>query len=83
MSKFNTAVAEARIPILCSIEPQDTVLRSPTPPSAVGMNLGTMNSEIPRVPAGASGRRASTIWIMFSVKSCSPAEMKILVPEIL
>jgi hypothetical protein len=47
------------------------------------MNLGTMNKEIPRVPAGESGRRASTMWMIFSVKSCSPAEMKILVPEIL
>ena len=39
-----------------------------------------MNSEMPRVPSGASGRRASTMWTMFSVRSCSPAEMKILVP---
>jgi hypothetical protein len=46
------------------------------------MNLGTINNEIPLVPAGASGRRARTIWIMFSVKSCSPAEMKIFVPVI-
>ncbi|MCY1427829.1 hypothetical protein D9M71_436920 [compost metagenome] len=61
LSKFSTAVAEARIPILCSIEPQVTALRSPMPLSAVGMNLGTINNEIPRVPAGASGRRASTM----------------------
>jgi hypothetical protein len=33
LSKLSTAVADARIPILCSIEPQATVLRSPTPPS--------------------------------------------------
>ena len=32
------------------------------------------------VPAGASGRRARTMWRMFSVKSCSPQEMKIFVP---
>jgi hypothetical protein len=37
---------------------------------------------MPRVPAGASGNRASTRWTMFSVRSCSPAEMKILVPVI-
>ena len=37
---------------------------------------------MPRVPAGASGRRASTRCTMFSVRSCSPAEMKILVPVI-
>ena len=35
---------------------------------------------MPLVPPGASGRRASTRWRMFSVRSCSPAEMKILVP---
>ena len=29
LSKFNTQVAEALIPILCSIEPQVTGLRSP------------------------------------------------------
>ena len=35
------------------------------------------------MPAGASGRRASTRWTMFSARSCSPAEMKILVPVML
>ncbi|MOA23818.1 hypothetical protein D3C78_1444630 [compost metagenome] len=68
------------MPILCSMEPQDTALRSPTVPSAVGRNFGTMNSEMPLVPAGASGRRARTMWTMLSAMSCSPAEMKILVP---
>ncbi len=38
---------------------------------------------MPRVPGGPSGNRASTRWMMFSVRSCSPAEMKILVPVIL
>ena len=28
---------------------------------------------MPRVPGGASGSRASTRWMMFSVRSCSPA----------
>ena len=30
------------------------------------------NREMPRVPGGASGSRASTKWMMFSVRSCSP-----------
>ena len=38
------------------------------------------NREMPFDPTGASGRRASTRWTMFSVRSCSPAEMKILLP---
>ncbi|MNT82955.1 hypothetical protein D3C72_2227590 [compost metagenome] len=59
-SKFSTQVAEALMPILCSIEPQDTPLRSPASPVASGRNLGTMNSEMPLVPAGASGNLAST-----------------------
>jgi hypothetical protein len=42
-----------------------------------------MNSEIPLMPGGASGSLASTRWTMLSVRSCSPAEMKILVPVIL
>ncbi|MCY1436933.1 hypothetical protein D9M71_530740 [compost metagenome] len=79
-SKFITQVALPWMPILCSMEPQETALRSPTEPSAFGRNFGTMNREIPLVPAGASGRRARTIWTMLSAMSCSPAEMKILVP---
>ena len=47
------------------------------------MNLGTMNSEMPRVPLGELGKRANTIWMMLPARSCSPAEMKILVPVIL
>jgi hypothetical protein len=46
-------------------------------PSALTRNLGTTNSEMPLLPAGASGRRASTRCTMFSARSCSPAEMKI------
>ncbi|MCY1454449.1 hypothetical protein D9M71_715160 [compost metagenome] len=79
-SKFITQVALPWMPILCSMEPQLTPLRSPAVPSALGNNLGTMNSEIPLVPAGASGRRASTMCTMLPDMSCSPAEMKILVP---
>jgi hypothetical protein len=55
-SKFSTAVALAAMPILCSNEPVLTPLRAPTVPSAATANLGTTNSEMPRVPAGAPGR---------------------------
>jgi hypothetical protein len=55
-------------------------LRLPSVPSALTLNFGTTKSEMPFDPAGASGRRASTRWTMFSARSCSPAEMKILLP---
>ena len=55
-----THVADALIPILCSIEPGPAVLRSPNEPSALTRNLGTIKSEIPREPAGASGVFAKT-----------------------
>ena len=35
------------MPILCSIEPQETPLRSPSAPSASTRNFGTTNSEMP------------------------------------
>ncbi len=79
-SRLITQVALPWMPILCSMEPHFTPLRSPGLPPASGMNLGTTNSEMPLVPGGASGRRASTRWTMFSDRSCSPAEMKIFVP---
>src|SRR5437763_345891 len=41
-------------------------------PSASGRNFGTRKSEMPRLPGGASGVRASTIWMMLSVRSWSP-----------
>ncbi len=68
------------MPILCSTEPQVAVLRVPTSPLVSGMNLGTTNKLMPLLPAGASGSLASTKCTMFSVRSCSPAVMKILVP---
>ena len=71
------------MPILCSIEPHITPLRAPTEPSAFTKNFGTINSVMPLVPSGAPSMRASTRWITFSAMSCSPAEMKILVPVIL
>ena len=68
------------MPILCSMEPQLTALRSPTEPSSFTRNFGTTKSEMPLVPDGAPSMRAMTRWTMFSDRSCSPAEMKILVP---
>ncbi|MNH22784.1 hypothetical protein D3C79_826550 [compost metagenome] len=68
------------MPILCSMEPQDSVFRSPREPSALTSTFGTRNSEMPFGPAGASGNLASTRWMMFSVRSWSPPVMKILLP---
>ena len=65
------------------IEPQDTPLRAPSDPSALTRTFGTTNSETPLIPLGAPSIRASTRWMMLSARSCSPAEMKILVPVIL
>ena len=81
-SKFITQVAEPWMPILCSIEPQRTPLRSPVLPSASTRSFGTMNMLMPLLPAGASGSRASTRCTMLPAMSCSPAVMKILVPLI-
>ena len=78
-----TQVALPWMPIFSSIEPQVTALRAPSVPSAFTRNFGTMNSVVPRMPAGAPSTRASTRCTMFSVRSCSPDEMKILVPVIL
>ena len=61
-------VALPWMPILCSRPPQQMPLRSPSEPSALTMNFGTTNSEMPFEPAGASGRRASTRWTMFSAQ---------------
>ena len=42
-----------------------------------GRVRGTTNIEMPAVPAGASGVRASTVWTMLSGEvSCCPPEMK-------
>ncbi len=71
------------MPILCSIDPHDTALRAPSDPSSFTSTLGTMNSEMPLLLSGAPGVLARTRWMMLSVKSCSPAEMKILVPVML
>ncbi len=79
-SKLMTQVADPESPILCSMPAHITPFLGPASPSALGRNFGTRNREIPLMPLGASGRRASTRWMMFSDRSCSPAEMKILVP---
>ena len=41
-----------------------------------------MNSEMPLTPSGASGVRANTRWMVFSVMLCSPQVMKIFWPKI-
>ena len=64
-------------PILCSSDTTRTALATPARPSASGTRFGTSKSEIPLVPAGASGSRASTRWQTFSAMSWSPQEMKI------
>ncbi|MCY1373313.1 hypothetical protein D9M69_605790 [compost metagenome] len=68
------------MPSLCSIEPQLTPLAAPRLPSRLTAIFGTRNSEMPLTPAGAPSMRASTRCRMFSVRSCSPAEMNILLP---
>ena len=59
---------------------QVTSLRSPSDPSSFTRNLGTMKHEMPLVPGGADGVRASTRCTMLSAMSCSPKVMKIFVP---
>ena len=73
-------VALALMPILCSMALQKMGLRSPRLPSAFTWNLGTTNRLMPLLPAGASGRRASTKCTMLAAMSCSPALMKIFWP---
>ncbi|MNH37477.1 hypothetical protein D3C79_983870 [compost metagenome] len=81
-SKFITQVADPFMPILCSRDPQLRLFFSANVPSSLLNTLGTRNSEIPLGPAGASGNRANTRCTIFSVRSCSPPVMKILVPLI-
>ena len=71
-SKLIWQVAEAFMPILCSSPDVTTPLRAPGRPSSVGSSLGTRNRLMPLIPFGASGRRASTRWMMFSLRSWSP-----------
>ncbi len=48
-----TQVALPWMPILCSMEPQDTPLRAPSEPSSFTRNFGTTKSEM---PFGSGGR---------------------------
>ena len=66
---------------LCSSGEQTRSLRAPRLSSGLTRNLGATNSEIPRAPGAPPGNRASTRWMMFSARSCSPQEMKILDPN--
>ena len=43
-----------------SVEHKLGIHGAPSEPSALSRNFGTRNSEMPRVPGGASGKRAST-----------------------
>ena len=79
-SRWIWQVALPWMPIFSSSAPQNTALRWPSEPSALTLNLGTTKSEMPFEPCGASGSRASTRWMMFAARSCSPELMKILLP---
>ncbi len=64
------------MPSLCSMPVHITSLREPS-----SKNFGTTNNEIPFTPSGAPSIRASTRWMMLSVKSCSPYVIKIFCPK--
>ena len=78
-----TQVALPWMPILCSRPAHISELRSPIEPSSLTRNFGTRNRDRPLIPAGAPSTRARTVWMMLSVKSCSPAEIQIFWPVIL
>ena len=81
---FDEAAAWAAIVAGYGDEPPDPPFTSrASEPSALRFFLGTTKSDTPLMPAGAPSMRASTRCTMFSVRSCSPPEMKILVPVIL
>ena len=74
------------MPILCSIELARTPLGAPSAPVAGSIcRAGTMNTCTAARLAGtrpsSPGTLASTMCTMFSVRSWSPPEMKILRPE--
>ena len=73
-----TQGAIASILIKGSDEQKQTYL----PNMVSGRWTGTMKSEMPFTLSGAPTRLARTRWMMFSVRSCSPEEMNILVPLI-
>jgi hypothetical protein len=67
--KLIVQVGEALMPILCSTDTTFRSLGSPSVPSSFTMILGTTKQEMPLVPGGASGVRASTRWMTFSAMS--------------
>ena len=67
--KMSIAVAEPLMPILCSMPPVVTSFEGPRLPSAFTRNLGTTKIEMPLVPAGSPSMRASTVWMLFGVRS--------------
>ncbi len=83
-SKLSTQVACALMPIFFSMPPVETPLRAPTVPSSATRNFGTMKKfTVARsswIWPSASGILAMTMWMMLSVRSWSPPEMKIFVP---
>src|SRR6218665_3600132 len=83
--KLSSVLLVPRQPNLWFRPASATSLRTPVScPSVSTSFLGTMNSDRPLVPASswpsAPGILASTRWMMFSVSSCSPAEIHILWP---
>ena len=79
--KLMVQVGDPFRPILCSMPAQATSFPSPGSPLAPGRSFGTRKRLMPLKPFGAPGVRASTRCTWFSHMSCSPAEMKLLVPE--
>src|SRR6201995_3256814 len=83
-SKLSTQVACALMPIFFSMPPVDTPFLVPIAPSSLTSNLGTMKKfTVERsswIWPFSSGILAITMWMMLSVRSWSPPEMKILVP---
>ena len=72
LSRFITHVGDELMPSLCSKPPQKIGFLE------LSSNLlGTKKRLIPFIPAGASGVRAKTRCIIFSVRSCSPNEIQI------
>jgi len=57
---WRTAVGDPLTPSFFSIERQVTSFFLPILPSSLGMNFGTMKTDIPLFPSGASGVFAKT-----------------------
>jgi alkylation response protein AidB-like acyl-CoA dehydrogenase len=65
------------------VHASDALKKKYVPKMAEGVWTGTMKSEMPLMPSGAPSIRASTSWMMFSARSCSPPEIQIFWPVIL